>query len=77
MQVLILQITDTATVPVTNFNVVESKMVSKAIAAFEKFYKPIVNRTLKRLKTILLNLLNLCLLFLKKYTFVKTLIKNN
>ena len=65
MQVLILQITDTATVPVTNFNVVESKMVSKAIAAFEKIYKPIVNRTLKRLKTILLNLLNLCLLFLR------------
>ena len=62
MQVLILQTTDTGTVPATNFKVVERKMVSEAIATFAEFSKRIVNRTLKRLKTILLNLLNFCLL---------------
>ena len=53
MQVLILQTTDTGTVPATNFKVVERKMVSEAIATFAEFSKRIVNRTLKRLKTIL------------------------
>ena len=37
MQVLILQTRDTGTVPVTNFKVVERKMVSEAIATFAEF----------------------------------------
>ena len=45
MQVLILQTRDTGTVPVTNFKVVERKMVSEAIATFAEFQKCFVNRT--------------------------------
>ena len=37
MQVLILQTRDTGTVPVTNFKVVESKIVTEAIATFAEF----------------------------------------
>ena len=47
MQVLILQTIDTGTVPATNFEVVERKMVSEAIATFAEFSKRIVNRTEK------------------------------
>ena len=47
MQVLILQTMDTGTVPATNFEVVERKMVSEAIATFAEFSKRIVNRTEK------------------------------
>ena len=38
---------DTGTVPATNFEVVERKMVSEAIATFAEFSKRIVNRTEK------------------------------